>query len=252
MRNTLLVSFGAHLLATLLFGVVSIALRRPLQPAEYISVNLASIPLAQPQKKAADVVEKKPVPPEPQEVKEAQPEPEMDLSKEKSSEPTEQIVPPKPELPPPTKKEKPKEKVQEKFPEPAQPAKAQEEPPKESQEASAKETPATQAQTGPAVQVEKHEGVPDYYLALLQRKIDRRWEPSAARTRGGPAVACLIRFRISPAGVIENPRVVESSGFSVFDREALRAVLSASPLPPPPAGSRALEVPISVRFHLEQ
>lgn len=250
MRNTLLVSFCVHLLATLLFGVVSIALRRPLQPAEYISVNLASLPLAEPQKKPAEVVQEKPLPPEPKEVEKADPEPEMDLSQKKPSEPTEQIVPPKPELPPPTKKEKPKEVAEEKFPEPAQPSKTKEEPPKESQEAKQEQAPAKQA--GPAVQVEKHEGVPDYYLALLQRKIDRRWEPSAARTRGGPAVACLVRFRISPAGVIENPRVVESSGFSVFDREALRAVISASPLPPPPAGSRALEVPISVRFHLEQ
>ncbi|HKI82846.1 MAG TPA: TonB family protein [Candidatus Krumholzibacteria bacterium] len=252
MRNTLLVSFCAHLLATLLFGVVSIALRRPLQPAEYISVNLASIPVAQPQKKPAEVVQEKPVPPEPKEVKKAEPEPEMDLSQEKPSEPTEQIVPPKPELPPPTKKEKPKEKAQEKFPEPAQPEKAKEEARQENQEPPAEESSATQTKAGPGVQVEKHEGVPDYYLALLQRKIDRRWEPSAARTRGGPAVACLIRFRISPAGVIQDPRIVQSSGFSVFDREALRAVISASPLPPPPAGSRALELPISVRFHLEQ
>jgi len=102
------------------------------------------------------------------------------------------------------------------------------------------------------VKVEAHEGIPDYYLALLQRKIDRRWEPSAAGERGGAVVACVVRFRISPAGQILSPEVVSGSGFSVFDREALQAVLAASPLPPPPARSRAAEVPISVRFNLDR
>jgi protein TonB len=251
MRNTLLASFFAHIVATLLFGAVSVALRRPLQPAEYISVNLASLPLAEPKAKPTEVVREKPVPLTPQEVKSTAPEPEMDLSQPKPEEPTEQLVPPRPDLPPASKKEKPKELPKEELPEPAPPTTAKEEPKAEAKEAPPEETASTQSNSGPAVQVEKHEGVPDYYLALLQRKIDRRWEPSAATTRGGPAVACLIRFRVSPAGIIEDPRIVESSGFSVFDREALRAVISASPLPPPPAGSRASELPISVRFHLE-
>jgi protein TonB len=255
MRNTLLASLFAHILATLLFGVVSIMMRQPLQPAEYIKVDLATLPAqAQERKVEPPKVEKKQAPPPKAEPKPLPPEPEKEQPKPEkpkpvetdkpAKKPQEQVVPPRKDLPAAKDHEKPKPEEDLDFSEPKKPQ------PAAADSARAQEgTPASQTS---GVEIQQHEGLPDYYLALLQRKIDRRWEPSAARARGGPAVSCLIRFRVTRGGVIEGPQIVESSGFSVFDREALRAVISASPLPPPPPGSRATEVPINVRFHLDQ
>jgi TonB family protein len=45
----------------------------------------------------------------------------------------------------------------------------------------------------------------------------------------------IVRFAISPTGVVSNARVVESSGTQSYDLAGIRAVQKASPLPPPPA-----------------
>jgi TonB family protein len=44
----------------------------------------------------------------------------------------------------------------------------------------------------------------------------------------------LVRFAISPTGVVSNVRVIESSGTQSYDLAGVRAVQKASPLPPPP------------------
>jgi len=270
MRNYLLISLAAHLAGALVIGAVGAFLHQPLQPVEVIRVDLATLPspprpkkkvTPPPSKPVAPVKkqEKKtpPVPPAPKPVERARPEPEMAPPPQpEPATPVEKLPSAEP-LPTPPREEP---RV---VPPPARPsAEAADdldflepeevEPEVQAAEGSDTPAPADEPAAPAAVQVEKHSGLPDYYVALVQRKIDRRWEPSAAGVRGGPSVSCLIRFRIAASGVIENPRVVEGSGFSVFDREALRAVISASPLPPPPAGSKVMELPINVRFHLER
>ena len=101
-----------------------------------------------------------------------------------------------------------------------------------------------------AVQVKGPEGIPDYYVMLMQRKINARWAASAARRRGSREAFCVVRFRIDRAGQIVEPRIIQSSGFSVFDREALHAITASSPLPPPPARSVTAQVFIDVGFNL--
>lgn len=264
MRSYVYASLAAHLVATLLWGVLSMALREPLQPVEVIQVDLATLPVVEPPKeepkpqpkpipKPPVVEESKPeparIPPEPKQLSDTRPEPELAEQAEVEDSLPEEIVPPDPDLPPPPVHEKPKPSEDLDFlePEDVAPAVTEEMPVEET-------TPAPDAVPVPTagVQVEKQEGLPDYYLALMQNKINRRWEPSAARTRGGAQALCMIRFRVSRAGEILEPSVVESSGFSVFDREALSAVIAASPLPTPPAGSRVTEVPITVRFNLDR
>jgi TonB family protein len=262
MRSYLYGSLAAHLAATLLWGVVSMVLREPLQPVELIQVDLATLPvvkpvpeepkpLPEPTPKPVEELRPEPtaVPPEPKVVPDKRPEPELVEELEAEDSPPEEIVPPDPELPPPPEHKKPEPSEDLDFLEPDEVA-----PPvtEEIAEAQEEAPPASTPVPTAGVQVEKQEGLPDYYLALMQNKINRRWEPSAARTRGGAQAQCSIRFRVSRAGEILEPRLVESSGLSVFDREALSAVIASSPLPPPPAGSRVTEMPITVRFNLDR
>lgn len=261
MRSYVYASLAAHLAATLLWGVVTVALREPLQPLEMIQVDLATLPVVDPPKEEPkpllkpepEVVEDpapEPVviPPEPQAIPDQRPEPDAAQEMEVEESLPEEIVPPDPDLPPPPVHEEPKPSEDLDFLEPEDVA------PAVSEELVPETEPQEQSSPAPTagVEVERQDGMPDYYLALMQNKINRRWDPSAARTRGGTQALCMIRFRVSRAGEILEPRVEESSGFSVFDREALSAVIAASPLPTPPAGSRVTELPITVRFNLDR
>ena len=79
----------------------------------------------------------------------------------------------------------------------------------------------------------------DWYLALVQERISRNWNPIAAAQR-----ACAVHFFIQGDGRIVGAELSESSGEPLFDREALRALSATDRLPPLPAGfgARALGV----------
>jgi TonB family protein len=66
-----------------------------------------------------------------------------------------------------------------------------------------------------------------------RRRIQSVWvTPAAFRGRG---LATSLELRLSATGeVLGEPRVVGSSGDPYFDDNAVRAVLKANPLPPPP------------------
>jgi len=70
-----------------------------------------------------------------------------------------------------------------------------------------------------------------------RRRIQSRWvTPSNFRNRG---LATSLELRLSASGdVIGTPMVVRSSGDPFFDDNAVRAVLTAAPLPPPPKPGR--------------
>ncbi len=97
------------------------------------------------------------------------------------------------------------------------------------------EAAAEEVVAGGTVQASATEGVEDAYLRLVQQKIGRRWEVVPAYARGRSHVETVISFRIGADGRVLDPTVKVSSGLSVFDRQAQRAVLDASPLPRPPA-----------------
>ena len=69
------------------------------------------------------------------------------------------------------------------------------------------------------------------------RLIQRTWvAPPNFRNRG---LATTLELRLSASGdVIDPPKVVRSSGDPFFDDNAVRAVLKAAPLPPPPKPGR--------------
>jgi len=70
-----------------------------------------------------------------------------------------------------------------------------------------------------------------------QRRIQSRWvTPPNFRNRG---LATSLELRLSAAGdVIGKPKVVRSSGDPFFDDNAVRAVMTAAPLPAPPKPGR--------------
>jgi TonB family protein len=72
-----------------------------------------------------------------------------------------------------------------------------------------------------------------YYLAALRNKIGSRWVPPQGMS--GP-VKAVVHFRIGRDGQVSLTEVEISSGYAFYDPTTLRALLSATPLPPLPAG----------------
>jgi len=80
------------------------------------------------------------------------------------------------------------------------------------------------------------------YSALVFERIHSEWiypdiDISALET--------IISFKITREGKVVSQKLIKSSGNTIFDRSAMKAVLKASPLPPPP-----VEQEVEVRFHL--
>lgn len=69
------------------------------------------------------------------------------------------------------------------------------------------------------------------YEKILKARIKDKWRWYDVRA----ALITQIAFEIEPSGEVRNVRVVKSSGDSAFDESVQRAVIKASPVPPPPA-----------------
>ncbi len=70
----------------------------------------------------------------------------------------------------------------------------------------------------------------DYYVDRMLAQIRENW----VRPPLGGRVEAMIRFRILKDGKVVDVGIARSSGYNSFDLAALRAVQSASPLPPLP------------------
>jgi len=73
-----------------------------------------------------------------------------------------------------------------------------------------------------------------YYLSSIRNKIGQHWVPPAGL--GGRAVRATVYFRIGRDGSVSLARLEDGSGVTFFDQTAMRALQSATPLPPLPAG----------------
>jgi TonB family protein len=78
------------------------------------------------------------------------------------------------------------------------------------------------------------------YIAMVVNKIRQHW---IFPETGDKDLLAIISIRIARDGRITVDKIEKSSGNPLFDRSALRAINSASPLPPPPQ-----EIEIGVRF----
>jgi len=85
----------------------------------------------------------------------------------------------------------------------------------------------------------------DWYLALIQSKIEQSFRPPPGRRK---ALMAILEFRISKAGEIIALQRKYSSGDFLFDQAAERAVRAAGRFPPLPANFEASELGINFEF----
>jgi TonB family protein len=128
----------------------------------------------------------------------------------------------KPEVTTPKPKPKDKPKEPEKKPEKAVETKPEEKPMDVSMQEGAQTEVAVDAPRFPY----------SYYLAAIERKVSENWFSAQGGREGG--ISCVVYFRLSRNGRVDDLRVETPSGNAHFDRSALRAIRSADPFPPLP------------------
>jgi periplasmic protein TonB len=146
--------------------------------------------------------------------------------------------PPAPEPPPPAEPampppEKPSEKPPrpEPRPEPAAPAAAG----PQARQGSPEGSPLATSAFGTAVAgLDNPDFTYGYYIDQMLSLIRAQW----VRPPLGGGIEATVHFQVGRDGRIDDVRIVQSSGYSSFDLAGLRAVQSASPLPPLPRSYR--------------
>lgn len=84
-----------------------------------------------------------------------------------------------------------------------------------------------------------------YYLRQVQQKVSERWR---APVSGGTSQRSVVLFEILRDGRIKDPIVEQTSGDSLFDQSALRAIMEASPFPPLPQDFKASSLRVHFGF----
>lgn len=89
------------------------------------------------------------------------------------------------------------------------------------------------------------------YTTSIKRAIELVWEYPESALRQGLQGRLVLEFTILGNGQLEQTRLIRSSGFSVLDQEAIRAVRAASPFHPIPPwiGKSRLDVVASFEYH---
>ena len=115
-------------------------------------------------------------------------------------------------------------------------------PPKESpptetppDEAPPKEAPPQEAAREAPIAFNRQDPKVIAYMAGLKRAIDQKWVYPSAALREGREGRLTLELTVLKNGLLETVRVVRSSGSSVLDEEAIRAVKAAAPFKPLPA-----------------
>jgi outer membrane biosynthesis protein TonB len=87
----------------------------------------------------------------------------------------------------------------------------------------------------------------DYYLETIRSILVRLWEPPTGGTPGLHQAS--IHFIVARDGTIANPEISAASGWALYDRSALGAVMAAvHKLPPLPEGYEGNELGLTVNF----
>ena len=182
----------------------------PLETQRILRVQLAPLPVVEPQ-----VTQPAPEPEPTPVIPEAKPEPEPVVK--------DPILPPK-EVP---------EKVERKpEPEP-EPTPVVPQPVDDPPDDPPVDTAPVPAASGPAVSGTDVDFPFAWYINLIEGTVARNWKPRQLGFREGSTRHCVVHFMVGRAGQISQVTLVRSSGVSLFDREALRAVKATrlSPLP---------------------
>jgi len=74
----------------------------------------------------------------------------------------------------------------------------------------------------------------NFYYGIIEQKIERHWVVPGFDTSG---LEVIISIKIDKDGKVISQKIAKSSGDMFYDRSAIKAILKASPFPPPPAGT---------------
>lgn len=85
-----------------------------------------------------------------------------------------------------------------------------------------------------------------WYGELIYKRLWEAWDRTDAGTR-----ECKVAFVVQRDGSVKSVKIKASSGDSLFDMTAKRAVTAAAPFPPLPDGFKEKELPVLVRFRLQ-
>lgn len=88
-----------------------------------------------------------------------------------------------------------------------------------------------------------------WYVHSIKKKLDSNWNVTSGFSN---KIFTQVAFTITRGGSIANVEVEESSGDSVFDQAAVRAVQYSSPLPPLPGDFDEPELRVHVRFSVKR
>jgi TonB family protein len=84
-----------------------------------------------------------------------------------------------------------------------------------------------------------------WYIQSVKKKLDQNWNVSSGYSR---RIYAQTAFTIQKNGSVSDVEIEESSGNSVFDSEARRAVQLSAPFPPLPRGFEEPTLRVHVRF----
>ena len=90
----------------------------------------------------------------------------------------------------------------------------------------------------------------EYYRSSLAAILQSNWRRPVAPEGLDKTITCRIQFTILKSGIIQDPRVAQTSGNESLDQSALRAVYNSNPLPPLPFQYAQASVSAEVVFEL--
>jgi len=90
------------------------------------------------------------------------------------------------------------------------------------------------------------------YVTILRQRVAEKWRTGDVDPRIKTAPSAIVTFDLQRDGTVRNVRVAQSSGNSVLDYSAQRAIYDASPFPPLPAGYERNDATIEFWFELRR
>jgi len=212
-------------------------------------VEPSEVPALEP-KKARAPAPPKPAPPPPKPPPEKK-EVALPPKKEEKPQPPKK-EPPRPEVAKPEPKPEKKEPPPPPQPDPAQEKALEDVLARLEKDLSAKEREEAKPSGGGAAagwkqrqeEIRNHE-----YYDQVERRVRENWIPPRTLEPGGGDVMTVVSIALLPDGRVLESFIEESSGDPLFDQSVMRALLKASPLPPPPLGGGKTRYELGLRFH---
>jgi TonB family protein len=170
--------------------------------------------------------------------------------KPQQAEPEQQVKAPEPK--PPEPKPVPQKQPDQKSvkPEPEEPEQKEEPEPEPEQKPAEALDEAALSSGEPTISGTDEPFPFAWYLDIVKGRITRNWNPTQLGIREGSERTCAVHFVIERSGAVTRATLVQSSGIALLDREGLRAVQAAHPLPPLPNAFASRSLGVTFVFHL--